>query len=183
MPQLHTPERKPLLDPSDARGVVGHDDDYPELVTRWYEYATFTPTMRAHGSRSDTEVWSYGKEAETVISKYLRLRYTLIPYIYSLGKHTYDTGAPFMRALFMDFPNDANVAKKELVKFGQAAIDADSNLVSIPRLKHWLVTAWYNSKYPGDPEGRLRRDVISEKSFDEQREIGLEQLRAVGVLK
>jgi hypothetical protein len=79
--------------------------------------------------------------------------------------------------------NDANVAKKELVKFGQAAIDADSNLVSIPRLKHWLVTAWYNSKYPGDPEGRLRRDVISEKSFDEQREIGLEQLRAVGVLK
>jgi hypothetical protein len=79
--------------------------------------------------------------------------------------------------------NDANVAKKELVKFGQAAIDADSNLVRIPRLKHWLVTAWYNSKYPGDPEGRLRRDVLSEKSFDEQREIGLEQLRAVGVLK
>ena len=33
-----------------------------------------------------------------------------MPYIYSLGKQTYDTGAPFMRALFMDFPNDPNVS-------------------------------------------------------------------------
>ena len=66
--------------------------------------------MRAHGERKETEVWSYGKQAEAVISKYLRLRYTLLPYIYSLGKQTYDTGAPFMRALFMDFPNDPNVA-------------------------------------------------------------------------
>ena len=104
LPQSHTPERTPLLDPSDARDVVGHNDDYPELITRWYEYATFTPTMRAHGLRKHTEVWSYGKQAEAVISKYLRLRYTLLPYIYSLGKQTYDTGAPFMRALFMDFP-------------------------------------------------------------------------------
>jgi alpha-D-xyloside xylohydrolase len=110
LPQQHTPVRTPLVDPSDARAVVGHNDDYPELITRWYEYAAFTPTLRAHGSRKNTEVWAYGKQAEAVIGKYLRLRYTLIPYIYSLGKHTYDTGAPFMRALFMDFPNDASVA-------------------------------------------------------------------------
>ena len=73
---------------------------------RWYQYGTFTPTMRAHGLRKEAEAWSYGKEAETIISKYLKLRYTLMPYLYSLGKRTYDTGAPFMRALFMDFPND-----------------------------------------------------------------------------
>jgi hypothetical protein len=79
--------------------------------------------------------------------------------------------------------NDANIAKKELVKFGQAAIDAESNVVRIPRLKHWRITAWYNEKDPDDPEGRLRREVISEKSFDEQRKIGIERLRAVGVLK
>src|SRR5581483_4720325 len=110
LPPSHTPERPPLLEPSDAREVVGHYDDYPELITRWYEYATFTPTMRAHGARKSTEVWSYGKQAEAVITKYLKLRYTLLPYIYSLGKMTYDTGAPFMRALFMDFPNDPNVS-------------------------------------------------------------------------
>ena len=49
-------------------------------------------------------------EAEAVMAKYDRLRYRLIPYIYSLAKKTYDTGAPFMRPLWMDFPNDPNVA-------------------------------------------------------------------------
>jgi alpha-D-xyloside xylohydrolase len=110
LPQRHTPERKPLVDPSDARAVVGNNEDYPELVTRWYEYGTFTPTLRAHGSRKATEVWSYGRQAEAVIVKYLRLRYSLIPYLYSLGRRTYETGAPFMRALFMDFPDDPRVA-------------------------------------------------------------------------
>jgi alpha-D-xyloside xylohydrolase len=110
LPQQHTPERPPLLDPSDAREVVGHNDDYPELIARWYEYAAFTPTLRAHGSRKATEAWSYGKQAEAVIAKYLKLRYTLMPYLYSLGRHTTDTGAPFMRALFMDFPKDPAVA-------------------------------------------------------------------------
>ncbi len=90
--------------------MVGHYEDYAELITRWYEYATFTPTLRAHGLRGGTEVWSYGKQAEAIIVKYLRLRYALMPYLYALARHTYDTGAPFMRALFMDFPDDANVA-------------------------------------------------------------------------
>ena len=74
LPETHTPERPPLLDPADARNVVDHYDDYPELITRWYEYATFTPTMRAHGLRKETAVWSYGKQAEAVITKYLKLR-------------------------------------------------------------------------------------------------------------
>jgi alpha-D-xyloside xylohydrolase len=146
-PQQHTPERKPLLDPSDARDVVGHNDDYPELVTRWYEYATFTPTMRAHGSRSDTEVWSYGKEAEAVISKYLRLRYTLMPYIYSLGKRTYDTGAPFMRALFMDFPNDTKVANiGDEYMFGPAFLVAPVTEQGRERRQVYLPAGsdWYN---------------------------------------
>jgi alpha-D-xyloside xylohydrolase len=106
LPEKHSPERAPLIDPSDAREFVGHYDDYPELITRWYEYATFTPTLRAHGLRKGTEVWTYGKRAENIISEYLKLRYKLMPYLYSLGKHTYDSGAPFMRALFMDFPDD-----------------------------------------------------------------------------
>jgi hypothetical protein len=79
--------------------------------------------------------------------------------------------------------NPSNIEKRELVKFGQAVLDADNNLVRIPRLRHWLITAYYNEKDATDPEGRLRRNVIKEKSFDEQREIGLERLRAVGVLK
>ena len=131
-------------------------DDYPELITRWYEYATFTPTMRAHGSRADTAVWSYGKEAEAVISKYLRLRYTLIPYIYSLGKHTYDTGAPFMRALFMDFPHDANVANiGDEYMFGPAFLVApvtqqgrENRRVYLPAGSDWY-NYWTHEKLKG----------------------------------
>jgi alpha-D-xyloside xylohydrolase len=156
LPQSHTPERTPLLDPSDARDVVGHDDDYPELITRWYEYATFTPTMRAHGLRKQTEVWSYGKQAEGVISKYLRLRYTLLPYIYSLGRQTYDTGAPFMRALFMDFPNDPNVANLgDEYMFGPAFLVApvteqgrESRQVYLPAGRDWY-NYWTNERLAG----------------------------------
>jgi alpha-D-xyloside xylohydrolase len=110
LPAEHHPVHPPLLDPSDARENVGGYDDYPELYTRWFEYGTFLPTMRTHGSRKYNEVWSYGKQAEPLLEKYLKLRYELMPYIYSLGYKTYSTGAPFMRALFMDFPNGPNVA-------------------------------------------------------------------------
>lgn len=111
LPAQHHPKNPPLLDPSDARENVGGYDDYPELFTRWFEYGTFLPIMRTHGSRKWNEVWSYGKQAEPILEKYLKLRYKLMPYIYSLGYNTYKTGAPFMRALFMDFPNDPNVVE------------------------------------------------------------------------
>jgi alpha-D-xyloside xylohydrolase len=110
LPSHHTPLRTPLLDPSDARDNVGYYDDYPELYTRWFEYGVFQPNFRTHGSRNHNEVWSYGKQAEPILEKYLRLRYQLMPYIYSLGWRTHESGAPYMRALFMDFPGDPNVA-------------------------------------------------------------------------
>ncbi|PZR33278.1 TIM-barrel domain-containing protein [Caulobacter segnis] len=110
LPQTTTATKPPLLDPSDARDVVGQNNDYPELFTRWFQYGTFTPTLRVHGSRKETELWSFGKQAETVLAKYLKLRYALMPYLYSMGYQTYQTGSPFMRGLFMDFPNDPKVA-------------------------------------------------------------------------
>ena len=81
-----------MLDPSDARDNVGGYDDYPELYTRWFEYAAFLPIFRTHGSRKYNEVWSYGKAAEPILEKYLKLRYQLMPYIYSLGYMTHETG-------------------------------------------------------------------------------------------
>ena len=109
-PANHTPAHPPLLDPSDARDNIHHNDDYPELYVRWFEYGTFQPTMRSHGTRKHNEVWSYGKQAEPILEKYLRLRYELMPYIYSLGYGAHETGAPFMRGLFMDYGSDPQVA-------------------------------------------------------------------------
>ncbi len=111
-PQIYPgyhPAHTPLVDPSDARDNVDGCDDYPELFVRWFEWGVFQPVMRAHGERMHNEVWSYGHEAEVILEKYLRLRYQLLPYTYSLAYQTYLTGAPFTRALFMDFPDDPNV--------------------------------------------------------------------------
>jgi len=92
---------------------------------RWFQYGAFLPTFRTHGSRKFNEVWSYGKAAEPILVKYLELRYRVLPYTYSLGYHTYQTGAPFMRALFMDFPNDPKVTDiRDEYMFGPAFLVA-----------------------------------------------------------
>lgn len=101
---------KPLIDGSDARDTIGNYEDYPELFVRWFEWGVFQSVMRAHGERKHNEIWSYGKQAEPILAKYLRLRYQLLPYTYSAAYRSYQIGAPYMRALFMDFPNDPKVA-------------------------------------------------------------------------
>jgi alpha-D-xyloside xylohydrolase len=147
LPAYHKPEHTPLLDPSDARDNVGHDDDYPELYTRWFEYGAFQPNFRSHGSRNHNEVWSYGKQAEPILEKYLRLRYELMPYIYSLGYMTHETGAPFMRGLFMDFPNDEKVANiGDEYMFGPAFLVAPVTEQGATTRSVYLPagTDWYN---------------------------------------
>ena len=112
--------------------------------------------MRAHGERTHNEVWSYGKQAEPILSSYLRLRYRLLPYIYSLGYRTYRTGAPFMRALFMDFPHDPNVTDlKDEYMFGPAFLvapvtqqGATSRRVYLPAGTDWY-DYWTNRRYAG----------------------------------
>ena len=104
IPADYHAEHKPLIDGSDARETIANYEDYPELFVRWFEWGAFQPIMRAHGERTHNEVWSYGKQAEPILAKYLKLRYQLLPYTYSLAYRSYQTGAPYMRALFMDFP-------------------------------------------------------------------------------
>jgi alpha-D-xyloside xylohydrolase len=108
-PDYHA-AHKPLIDGSDVRATIGNYEDYPELFVRWFEWGAFQPVMRAHGERNHNEVWSYGKEAEPILAKYLKLRYQLLPYTYSVAYRSYQTGAPYMRALFMDFPEDPKAA-------------------------------------------------------------------------
>ncbi len=156
LPQEHHPAHPPLLDASDARDNIGGYEDYAELYTRWFEYGTFLPIFRAHGSRLYNEVWSYGKQAEPILEKYLKLRYQLMPYIYSLGYDTYQTGAPYMRALFMDFPHDPKVADlRDEYMFGPAFLvapvteqGATSRAVYLPAGADWY-NYWTNERLHG----------------------------------
>jgi alpha-D-xyloside xylohydrolase len=156
LPNTHKPDHPPLIDPSDARDEVQNYDDYPELYVRWFEYGAFQPNFRSHGSRPQNEVWSYGKQAEPILEKYLRLRYTLMPYIYSLAYRTHLTGAPFMRGLFMDFGDDANVANiGDEYMFGPALLVAPvveqgstTRQVYLPAGADWY-NFWTNEKLRG----------------------------------
>ncbi len=107
----------------------GNPDDpaYRELLIRWFQWGAFCPVFRLHGFRegpapnvegghpggdsSDdvfsggpNEVWSYGEEAYGILTKYLRLRESMRPYIARLMREASDRGSPVMRPLFYDFP-------------------------------------------------------------------------------
>ena len=156
LPQTTQATQAPLLDPSGARDTVGQNYDYPELFTRWFQYGTFLPTLRVHGDRKHTEIWEFGKPAEAILARYDRLRYQLIPYIYSQAKHTYDSGAPFMRPLWMDFPSDPNVADiGTQYMFGSAFLVAPVTVqgqtekeVYLPAGSDWY-DFWTNEKHAG----------------------------------
>ena len=156
IPATYHAPHKPLVDPSDAKENVDGYEDYPELFVRWFQWGAFQPVMRAHGERMHNEVWAYGKQAETVLSKYLRLRYQLMPYTYSLGYGSYLTGAPFMRALFMDFPGDPKVADiPDEYMFGPAFLvapvteqGATSRSVYLPAGTDWY-NYWTNERIKG----------------------------------
>jgi alpha-D-xyloside xylohydrolase len=81
-------------------------DDYAELLTRWYQFSAFCPVLRVHGMGSQTELWNYPKASNDLVA-YDKLRYRLMPYIYSLGWKVTSENYTIMRALPMDFRADA----------------------------------------------------------------------------
>ncbi len=92
------------------RGV--EDRGYRELYTRWLQYGTFLPLMRSHGTDTPREPWNFGEEGDVwydTIVRYIRLRYHLIPCIYSLAGKVSKEDAMLMRALYFDYPGDARV--------------------------------------------------------------------------
>jgi alpha-glucosidase len=96
----------------DNGGFQGNPD--PEMYTRWVEESAYTPVMRSHGTwNSDRWPWAFGKDAEAAMTKAIELRYRLVPYLYTCADKTTSTGAPMMRPLFFDFPNDARTFNLE----------------------------------------------------------------------
>ena len=136
-----------LVDPAGATVMAPSYRDYPELFVRWFQYNAFTPTLRIHGQRPGTALWQYGTAAEPLLAASLRLRYALMPYVYALGRRTSQTGAPFMRALFMDFPDDATAKSLgDEYMFGPAFLVAPVTEQGATSRRVWLPagTEWYD---------------------------------------
>ncbi len=130
--------------------LIGNPDDpaYRELFVRWFEYGTFCPIFRVHGTRTPNknELWSYGPEAQTILTAYDRLRYRLMPYIYSLAWKTTSEAYTPMRALGMDFRTDTRALNVgDQFMFGPALLvnpvteaGATSRRIYLPKSK------WYD---------------------------------------
>lgn len=103
------------------------DPAFKELLLRWFEFAVFSPILRMHGDRGphdipplsdkeygggslytghSNELWSYGEEAFEIMKKQLELRFSLKPYIEGLMKEASECGAPLLRTMFYEFPED-----------------------------------------------------------------------------
>ena len=107
-----------------------HDKAFIQLLERWFEFAVFCPVMRLHGDRDPhdipplcknkeqdygggylytgeaNEIWSYGPEAQKIMEKNIKLRESLKEYIAGVMKEAHTSGAPVMRTMFYEFPND-----------------------------------------------------------------------------
>jgi alpha-D-xyloside xylohydrolase len=89
-------------------------EEWRELNARWFQFSTFCPLTRLHGELKPREPWTFGGDshpAYQTIVKFDRLRYRLLPYIYSLaGAVTHGAGT-MMRPLVMDFQNDGTARR------------------------------------------------------------------------
>jgi alpha-D-xyloside xylohydrolase len=94
---------------ADIGGFFGgdtHDPKYAELFTRWEQFAIFTPQFRVHGTNGGKEIWNWNGDAQPRLIDNVKLRYRMLPYLYSLSWDVMANRGTFMRALAFDFPAD-----------------------------------------------------------------------------
>ena len=85
------------------------DPKYAELFTRWFQFGAFCPMFRVHGTGKPKEMWRFDEATQRILADYDRLRYHLLPYIYSVAWRVTHAGDTMLRPLVMDFRRDANV--------------------------------------------------------------------------
>lgn len=150
------------------------DPAFRELLVRWFEWGAFCPVMRLHGVRepqtpplgtsgggecnsgAPNEVWSYGPDVYEILKDYLFLRERLRPYISRLMQEAHENGAPVIRPLFFEFPEDAASWEcEDAYLFGPDLLvapvmeaDARSRSVYLPAGSTWT-DAWTGKKTKG----------------------------------
>jgi alpha-D-xyloside xylohydrolase len=123
------------------------DENFRELLIRWFQWGAFNPIYRNHGYQSETEPWKYGEQVENNVKKISYLRYRLLPYIYSEAWQITNNGSTMMRPLVMDYNRDTDALNQPYeYMFGKAFLVAP---VIEPNVKKWKVylpesVDWYD---------------------------------------
>ena len=132
----------------DVGGFIGGAS--PELLTRWYELAAFTPVFRNHSGNDAprAEPWVDGPEHLAVRRRFIEERYRLMPYLYALAEQNARTGDPLMRPLFYDYPDALKLDCDQALTFavGRNLVVASPARPESPRAQSICLPAggWYD---------------------------------------
>lgn len=131
---------------TDIGGFLSGAECTPELYVRWMEWGVFCGLFRTHGTRPGNEPWSFGSEAQRRIHALIRLRYQLLPYIYSLAMQCALKGTLLIRPMGLAFPGDEEAAAcKGAYLFGPSLLVAPVTEPGVRRAAVYLPTGtWYH---------------------------------------
>ena len=140
---------------SDVGGFIGRGNG--ELLTRSYQVSFLAPFCRNHKviDGYDQEPWRFGKYYEDIIRKYLKLRYQLLPFLYTTLEEAHRTGVPLFRPLVLNYQDDPNTYNlddefmigNDLLVAPVVKPDVTRRLVYLP--KGIWYDYWTNKKYEG----------------------------------
>ena len=171
----------------DIGGFHGGDvqsEDFRELLIRWFECAAFFPVMRLHGNRlpgrqvfsssgeelegtgAGNEIWSYGLEAERIMTRYIRVREAMRDYTRQCMREAHEEGSPVIRPLLYDFPADAQAWQiQDEFMYGPDLLVAPvcqaralNRSVYLPQGCEWT-SAWTGQLFAGGREYRIEAPV------------------------
>ena len=77
------------------------------MYVRWVQYGALSPILRTHSNKDPSlvkEIWRYRDEYFDALYNAVRLRYQLVPYIYTMARETYETGVSLCRPMYYDYP-------------------------------------------------------------------------------
>ena len=138
-------------------GSAPMNPQFQELYVRWMQYGLFCPVFRSHGADAPREIWQFGKKGEPVydaIEKQIRLRYRLIPYLYSTAWQVTSKNESYLRPLFSDFVQDRRVWDiADEFMFGRSILAApilDPQYTEEKIVRTDAMTGWDRKKESGD---------------------------------
>jgi alpha-D-xyloside xylohydrolase len=156
---------EPRFAKPDAAGLA----EWRELQTRWFQFGAFSPIFRSHGEVIKREIFELSPPGSPTYKSmvwYDRLRYRLMPYIYTLGADTYFKDGTIMRALVMDFPADKRVwGIDDEYMFGPALLAAPVTEYKARSRKVYLPAGtWYDFYTGGSTRGG--RTIIAAAPYE-----------------
>ena len=142
---------------SKGPGSAPRNPQFQELYVRWMQYGLFCPVFRSHGADAPREIWQFGKKGEPVydaIEKQIRLRYRLIPYLYSIASQVTTNNDSYMRPLFSDFAADKKVwDMTDEFMFGRSILAApivEAQYTQEKIVKEDAMTGWNRKEASGE---------------------------------